>query len=245
MNRREILKTAGGIGATAAVGGAGLLASSSGALAASGELDINGTSLANDDGDVTRIGVALTHEVTWDGFDIPVEAVAYQDYIQKVDGSGSVVVSHNIYDNTENPVLLENWSGDGDSNGWGGADEYTAGPGTDSSVNADIDWTVISETPSEDGGTESPALASDFNVDNETDDSTKTLRLRYVKRVVFYTTTDTGGDPVSSRDGTTVYPMGLDDGTIDQVENRERFNVDVTNEPATASGGGSGSSSAE
>jgi hypothetical protein len=39
--------------------------------------------------------------------------------------------------------------------------------------------------------------------------------------------------------------MGHDDGTIARVENRERFNVEVTNEPATASGGGSGISSTE
>lgn len=246
MERRELLKTVGGIGAATATGGVGLLASSGGALAASGSLDISNTTISNDDGDVTRVRVALEHTVDWDGFDISVDAVAYQDFIQAVDSNGNVVTGHKLYDNTNSPPLLENWSGDGNNNGWGGAGEYTSGSGTQGSVNADIDWIVLSDDPAGDTSTETPGLTDDFNADNNSDGSNKTVRLRYVKRVVFFTTTDTGGASTQAADGqTTVYEMGNDDGTIAQVENTERFNVEVSNEEASASGGGSGTSSAE
>ena len=56
-------------------------------------------------------------------------------------------------------------------------------------MNANIGWIVRSDDPAVDAGTESPGLTDDPNTDNDT----KTVRLRYINRMVFYTMTDTAG----------------------------------------------------
>lgn len=244
MQRRSFIKTVGGIGAATTLGAAGLALSGS-AVAASSDLTISGTTLSNDDGDVTQVGVTLDHDASWDGFDVPVEAVAYRDVIKKVEGDGSTSASHVLYDNTDSPVLLANWSTDGSgSDGWGGPDEHTSGPGTSGSVDVGIDWTVLAENPSSAAkSVESPGQVSDFALDNDTDDSDKTTTLRYVKEVSFYTS-DSSGSYTSTDGSTTLRLMGGDDGTMQKVQAQNDFVVTVTNESATADSGGSGSSSA-
>jgi hypothetical protein len=236
------MKTVGGIGAASALG-VGAIAATGGAAAASSSLDITNTSISNDDGDVTQVGVAIDHQAQWDGFDYPVEAVAYRDVIKMVNDDGSIGASHVLYDNRDAPVLLSNWSGNGDSNGWGGDDEHTNGPGTDSYVHAGIDWTVLAEDPDSAGTTESPGQIDNFGLDNDTDNSYKKTTLRYVKEVYFYTS-DANGSYTSADGSTTLGLMGGDDGTMDKVRSEDEFTVKVTNEKATASSSGSGSSSA-
>lgn len=244
MERRSFLKTAGSIGAAATVGAGGLALSGS-AAAASSDFQISGTSLTNDDGDVTQVAVDIDHTASWDGFDIPVEAVAYRDVIKRID-SGNVTATQVLYDNTNSPVLLSNYSTDGSgSDGWGGPDEHTTGPGTSGSVNAGISWTVLAEDPSGAAqSVESPGDISNFNIDNDTDNSDKQARLRYVKEVRFYTS-DSSGSYTSDDGSTTLSLMGGDDGTLQKARAENEFIITVTNEEATATSSGSGSSSVQ
>jgi len=243
MERRSLLKTIGGIGATAAVGGAGLLASTGGALAANSSLLITGSSVTNDDGDLTEVIVNLDHEATWDGFDIAVDAVEYRDVIKRVDGSGNVVASHVLRDELDTPVPLSDIA-DGS---WGGSDENSTGPGTEGSVSAGIQWSVLHDDPSSatyipPGDSGSVGDVQDFGMDNEEDDSTKSYTLKFTKKVQFYALDSNGS--YTGIDGNTYRLMGGDDGTLAETVAEGTFTVDVTNEAATASSSGSGSSSA-
>lgn len=246
MERRTFIKTAGSIAAATAAGGGALLAFSGGAAAAS-ELDISGASVATDDGDVTEVIVTLAHEATWDGFDIPVEAVEYRDEIVVTDADGNEVGSTVLRDGLSSPVLLENFSSDGSgSDGWGGADEYTSGPGTAGSVNAGIQWTILHDTPSDatypPAGDGSVGAIGEYGLDNPTDGSTVTYTVEYRKTVQFYTA-DSAGE-YTTDDGTTVRLLGDDDGTIAASDSSGTFTLDVTNEPATKTGSGDGGAEA-
>jgi hypothetical protein len=237
MERRNLLKAVGGIAVTASASGVGVLAMSGGAAAQS-SFTIGDSSVTLDDGDVSKIGVQLSHEVSWDGFDIPVEAASYTDTIELRDGNGNTLDSATIFDNSNNPVLLEGWSSEGSGgDGWGGAGEYTSGPGTEGSVNADLDWTVLSDDPAGDGGTETPGDIDDFGIENPTDGSEEDFILRYTKTVTLFTTESNGGTAVSAADGTTVYQLGVDDGTVGEVVGQDNFTVTVGNQEATTSSG--------
>jgi|GEM_PF-1407915 len=245
MERRSVLKTIGGIGITGAIG-LGATAFSGGAAASSSSLNIKGTALSNDDGDVTQVSVSVDHTASWDGFDEAVDAVAYRDVIKQINGDGSVGATHVLYDITDAPVLLDNWSSDGSgSDGWGGPGEHTSGPGTNGDVNATIDWTVLAEDPSSAAqSVETPGDIDDFGLDNGDDGTDKTVKLRYVKQVSFYAE-DSGGSYTSDDGSTTLALMGGDDGTRRRTTSEGDFTVTVTNEGATTSSGGTGSSSAK
>lgn len=241
MERRSLLKAIGGIGGTAGVGGVGLIAFSGSALAASSSLSITGSSITNDDGDLTEVIVELDHQVTWDGFDDAVDAVEYRDVIQRVDGSGNVVASHVLRDELDTPVPVSNIA-DGS---WGGSDENATGPGTEGKVVAGIQWSVLHDEPS--NATYIPPSGSvgdvgNFGMDNTVDDSTKTFTLKFRKKVQFYAR-DPNGSYVGT-EGNRYRLMGGDDGTLADTVSEGTFTVDVTNEAATASSSGSGSSSA-
>lgn len=243
MERRSLLKTIGGIGTTAAVGGAGLVATSGGALAATSSLSITGSSVTNDDGDLTEVIVSLDHEATWDGFDEPVDAVEYRDVIKRLDGSGSVVASHVLRDELDTPVPLSDIA-DGS---WGGSDENATGPGTEGKVVAGIQWSVLHDEPSNatyipPGPSGSVGDVQNFGMDNDEDDSTKSYILEFTKTVQFYAQDSNGS--YTGTDGNTYRLMGNDDGTLSKTVSEGTFGVDVTNEPATADSTGDGSSSA-
>lgn len=244
MERRSLLKKVGGIGAIAAVGGAGLLATSGGALAANSSLSITGSSVTNDDGDLTEVIVNLDHEATWDGFDEAVDAVEYRDVIKRVDGSGNVVASHVLRDELDDPVPLSDIA-DGS---WGGSDENATGPGTEGKVVAGIQWSVLHDEPSNatyipPGDSGSVGDVQNFGMDNTEDDSTKTCTLKLTKKVQFYAQ-DPNGSYTGYQNNNTYRLMGGDDGTLSETVAEGTFAVDVTNEAATAGSSGSGSSDA-
>lgn len=242
MDRRTLLKAGGaGIGA-ATIGGIGLFAFSGSGVAISSSFSISGASLSNDDGDITKVNVSAKHRAEWDGFDALVDAAAYRDVVQKMDGNGNVARQDVVYDNRAAPVRLANWSGNGDSNGWGGDGEWASGPGTQGFVRADIDWTVLAENPANAGGTESPGDIDNYGLDNPDDDSTASATLRYVKQVYLYTEDASGG--VSADDGTLLRALG-GDGTVEKIESKDTFSLGVTNEPAETGASGSGSASAQ
>lgn len=70
VNRRNLMKGLGSIGAAAAAGGVGTLALTGGAAAAQVNIGAgNPSSMTNDDGDVERVFIEPTLNVNWDGMD--------------------------------------------------------------------------------------------------------------------------------------------------------------------------------
>lgn len=228
LSRRNALKALGGIGAAAAVGGASTLLT--GSAAAESTFSISDAApVTTDDGEVAALTVSADHEVTWDGFDIPVEAVAYRDVLT-VAPSGEAT-EFVVYDNTGSPVRLEDFSSKGDgSDGWGGPGEYTSGPGLSGSVNADINWNVLVD-PDEASAksVESPGDISQTSIEEPTDGTTNETTISYRKELHLYFEDSSGNLVSESRDG--FQPV---------VTAEDTFVVTITNQSATGSGSGSG-----
>lgn len=242
IGRRTALKGVAAFGA-AAVGGMALTQNAT--AQASGSLSIGNSGVSTDGGDLTEVNLNLDHEVTWDGFDQPVEAAEYRDVVRVYDANGNKLGATVLRDETDTPKMLAGWSGNGDSDGWGGDGEYTSGPGTQGYVHADVLWTILADEPSNATNPVpqgAPGDIDSFGLDNETDDSTREYTVELIKIVKLYTTDSSGS--YTADDGTTVALMGGDDGTVGTVKSTGTFTVSVTNEGATTSGTGSGGSSA-
>lgn len=69
MERRDLLKTVGGIGLAAAAGGAGLVVNSQLGAAANVQVQTNDTQIANDRGDLSLVTVDPELEISWANFD--------------------------------------------------------------------------------------------------------------------------------------------------------------------------------
>lgn len=268
LNQRGALKTIAGAGSLATVGGLGLLLGTGPVTAAS--VSIDSSSVSVDDGEVSFVDLTVdSFKAMWDGFDVPVAAVAYKDTIRRANGSAShVLFDQNGVD--QDPILLEEISSKGDgSDGWGGPGEYAStfeanesadtsvlnqpgedGPATATAgwVRADVDWRLLSDAdnPEEDGKSiESPGDVDDFGLDVDSDGDTVTYTLELIKEVYLYSLEDTGRTSLTTQNqGETVYLMGADDGTAEKIQAIAAFDVAVTNEPASTSTTGSGSSSA-
>lgn len=234
MQRRDLLKTIGGIGATATVGGLGLTAMS-GSAAAQSQLAISDPSaVTTDDGSIEWVAVTAYLRTEWDGFD---EAVHYARYTDKV----------TIRPNSENNTYTINQTlsddlGSGKSqggSGWGGdsgpfGGEYYSGAGTEGFIHVDIDWGICQENRSNvyNSGYGLPSNPAPVdNLEADTDGATKQSTVRLIKEVRLY---DANQNPLTGPNS----PYGIDDPTA-SVD----LTVSVTNQGATASDTNSGGSS--
>lgn len=233
LTRRTALKGIGGVTGAALAGGTGLAALSGGAAAqAAFDLTINGTEISNDQGDVSFVGVNAQKTVAWDGFDVPLRYIGFRHEISIEDGG--TTGWHTLYDDISG--RLDEWSGEGDSNGWGGDGEYVASHGGDKAdylkgvAKADIQWEVINDTGEpgsyadfgyDGGGVQDPAQwASNLSVD--ADGATQKRVIKWKTTLTFYTEDD-AGERVQITD---------DDG-VSELTATERFAVTVTNEEGT------------
>jgi|AntRauMinimDraft_4_1070384.scaffolds.fasta_scaffold00056_7 hypothetical protein len=109
MDRRDLLKTVGGIGVTASAAGAGVLATSGSAAAQAevGTFDISNAEITTDGGTIDGYKVEPEVAVEYDGLDEPAEGVRLQFGVFGPDGQGSSL-SDGLYDN--NPNLRKNVS---------------------------------------------------------------------------------------------------------------------------------------
>lgn len=249
VDRRTIIKGAGGI-AGLGLAGIGATAFTGSAVAANLTIQDPDT-VTTDDGQIQFVNVALDHTAEWDGFDRPVDAVAYRDTITLRPNSDSV--SHVVYDNTNAPVLLDNYSSDGSgSDGWGGPGEHVSDTGGEESqhyrehgkVHANIDWNIVVD----------PRYASAKSVEDpyeidgssvlepETDGNSKTSTIEYQKDVFFYEADSNGG--YTSDDGSTTLALMTGDGVEKRVRSVGQFALTVQNQANEQTGSGSGSSSA-
>lgn len=223
--------TAATIG-TAIAGGAAFAALTG--PAASASVTISNTSVQTDDGDLSYVDVDMgDFYAVWDGFDVPVAAVAFVDTVTHVGGpSGGSGDSHVLYDQRgvdAQPVLLADISSQGSgSDGWGGPGEYASTfdtktapdtsvvnqPGSGGPtearagyVHADVLWRIVSDDLSAHPAhsIEDPAvLGTDLPaMDNPDDGTTHTHTLELTKEVYFYTLQDNGNSPLTATDGST------------------------------------------
>lgn len=249
IDRRTVLKGLGGLATVGAVGVGGMTLTGSG-MAASSSLDISDPSaVTTDDGNIKRVTLNLSHSVSWDGFDKPVDAVAWKDTLT-VRPKSDNPVTHTVYDNTQSPVLLENFSSKGDgSDGWGGSGEwaeYQEGQHAKESgeVHADIDWNVIVDPRYAGPQSVEDPYEIDGNsvIEPTTDGETLKSGIEYKKALYFYTTdrskvrTDSGEKSVGLLTG---------DGVKKVEKASDTFTLTVTNQDSTATNTGSGGTSAE
>jgi hypothetical protein len=233
LTRRTALKGLGGVTGAALAGGTGLAALTGGAAAqASFDLNITGTTISNDQGDVSYVGVDATKTIAWDGFDVPLRYVGFKHEIT-IEDSGSTDW-HTLYEGVSG--RLTDWSGDGDSDGWGGDGEYVDSHGGDKAdylkgtAKADIQWEIINDTGEagsypdfgyDGGGVQNPAQwAGRLSVD--ADGATEKRVVKWKTTLTFYTEND-AGERVQVTD---------DDG-VSELTATERFGVTVTNEDGT------------
>lgn len=121
MQRRDLLKTAGGIGVAGVVGGAGLAALSGSVAALSGNISIQNPSVAEtDDGSYQYVDVAYWKRIEWEGFDDEVAQIAITSEATTDETDGL----HTLYENSEPRYL------DPDEGNFFGSADYTSGPGT-------------------------------------------------------------------------------------------------------------------
>lgn len=267
LSRRRFAQLLGGtIGL--GVAGFGVREATSGASASGSWTIEDAEPITTDDGSLSAVTVSASHQVAWEGFDVPVVAVAYRDRI--VVAPNNEAVEFTIYDNTDAPVLLENFSGNGDSNGWGGAGEYTTGPGLSGSVNVDIEWNVLADPDggkyAHDGSSASPTGALSVEtpgdidqtpIEEPQDGATETTLIRYEKDVLLFRDVedtpevpDSGDAPaevstITSADGSTTLTNADMDGFDPISEATATFAVEVTNRAASPNPSEGGSSDAK
>jgi len=232
VDRRTVLKTITGAGATAALGGGALLTMTGGAAAkAVLSANISGTTYSGDEGDLDWVGADVEKVLYWDGFDVPLEYINFRHEITLSDGG--TTNWHVLYDDMTDH--LENWSSDGDgSDGWGGPGEYIASytgdkqDGLEGEMHANVHWAIISD------GTHPPEWDSvqkevdwTATLSEGVDGESNTTTVKWKTTLEFYTE-DADGNPVQ---------ISPDDG-VAQVVGEDTFDVKVTNEIGDTSGSG-------
>lgn len=183
MERRNFLKTAGGIGGAALVGGAGLTAFTGGA-AATAEQDLGTATVTSDDGTVDYVAIFGDSVIHWKGFDTPAQYFDIDielEVVQKWDNQSRVRQQIHSTD------LV-----DLDNEDWGNHDEELSGSGTRGTIesgiglaengdhDASIDWHVVHDPDIEReyGLPEDPVDASRLTVHEDGRSRTFTLVLR-------------------------------------------------------------------
>lgn len=238
MKRRTLLTTAG-TGLT--IAGIGGLAAFSSPVGAQTDADFSITDadpITKTAGELSYVQVSLTHSLSWSGFDEPVVAVGYRDKIY-VDGNddGTDELEHVLYDNTLegslDPGRLADYSGDGDSDGFGGNDEYASvdGPSREGTVHAGLTWNVIADENTSAESAETPAPVADTGFSPAGEGESAVINITYEKTVVLY-----GEDA----DGNLVELSS--DVAVPQTTVSDSFTATVTNEQSDTTSSGDGSS---
>jgi hypothetical protein len=170
MNRRDILKMAGGIGTATAIGTGALMLGSRGARATGGA-NYGSANVTSDDGSVDYVAIYGDSIVTWDGFDSPAASFRLTIDVEVIqDWDGQTAASQQVHQ-TDRYQLEEDgdWGQEGESYTIGNSDtdEATAGTiksdvGLDSQGNHDpeIDWHIIGSDPDNYGLPNNPIDAS-------------------------------------------------------------------------------------
>jgi hypothetical protein len=140
MQRRDILKTMGGIAGASVAGGAGFAALTGGATATAGSDIADPPAVETDDGTIRWVAVQTTGRLTWDGFDTAAKQARIMIYVTlKQDGSN--VWGENLIHDTGMFDLTSDWGGSGE-------DISLSGDSTDGQagyIASDTDWGILQE----------------------------------------------------------------------------------------------------
>ncbi len=223
LTRRGALKgiATGTVGA--AIGGGALLLGTQPALASSLSID-DANQETTDDGSLQYVRVEIDHSVSWDGFDQDVEYIRYIDRIHIRPGDEDV--THILYDEVSGH--LDDWSDDGDSDGWGGPGEHATGSGNAGEAHADLNWNVVGDPNASDpeaGGprsVETPSHRLDL-LEADTDGASMQSAITYEKDIRL---------------------LNGNENELAQDIISDDFTVDVLNEEATVDSEGTGNAEA-
>lgn len=241
MQRRDVLKTAGGIGIGTAIGGLGVIALTGNATAADANLEgIDPSAVTTDDGEITYVSYGGRLRFEWDGLDSEATYGEYQVYTRVERGDGSWTswadqgsASGQLGDDPDNghDGNGEFEEGEGNTaNSWGGENDSNSGPGTDGYFQFKFgdpygqqDYAIAYDDPNDLDG-EAHQVADPYSTDRFTADEdggqnrTK-VDVRKVCRVY-------DGDP------------GNGGTQLIEADDTARFEVVVNNREATATTGG-------
>ena len=180
MERRNFMKTAGGIGVGALAGGLGLTTLTGGATATS-SADYGNVMLSSDDGTVEYVAIFGSSTVTWDGFES--DAVEFR-----------IVNEARIPGEVGWTQLNDTGKIDLSQSTWGGDDEDFSGVGTSGTIESAIglqsngnhdpstDWHVVGSQSTKDkdgyGLPQNRIDPSSFETDSDGETETFTIELR-------------------------------------------------------------------
>lgn len=252
VTRRTALRSIAAI--AAAVGTGGMLLSVGSSSAAATSINVTGTTLVNDVGDISFVDLNIDDfYAKWSGYDIEVAAIGHRALFKVEDGDW-----HELYDQTgqhEQPVLLSEMSSRGSADdGWGGVEDYASempdsysratSPSTSGYVHSAPNWRLatdnIEEHPAK--SVETPAvIGQDIReLDNPVDGSTRTFNVLLKLQVWLYTFEDLDTAPIKTIGGAEVFPFGTETEMPGIIEAEPLFTVNVVNEAASTSSDGSG-----
>lgn len=222
MQRRDYVKTVGGIAGATALGGAALAASTGGATASAGGTIDDPQTAQSDDGRIEYVAVQTTGRLTWDGFDEAAKEARIMTYVTLMRDGSEVWGENLINDTGKFDLTQDDWGGSGEETSLGGDNE----PGQSGHIASDVDWGIAQrdrENSYNDGyGLPSdPAPTEPFTADTDGDDRATKVVLRSV-----YILYGADGGELTGRDG---YP--------DRPEASSSFVVTVENEQSTTSFG--------
>lgn len=238
LDRRNVLKALGGVAGVGVVGGVGLSALAG--PAAANSFTIDPTSVTTNDGELAYVAVDVGGNLVWSGFDVPAERLRFVSKVAVPDeGLGPKVLNDSVSD------TFDNWSGDGDSNGWGGDGEYVeslsdpgGGAGRQGEVVTDAQWVIISDGTQDPAGyrttfTEGspPDWTDTFDAPDDDGDGQVNTKVTTVEKTSEVYFLDANGNEL------TEIPSDLQ-----PISDTAAFDVTVNNEPADTSGTTDGTS---
>lgn len=220
LDRRNVLKGIGGIGATAAVGGLGFLAVSGGATATAGSTIDDPNAVTSDDGEVTYVAVQTTGRVEWDGFDTAAKKARMISQV-RYKRNGNVLGEWTIHD-TSKFDLGSSWGGSGEDISLTGDHES----GQSGHIASDVDWGIAQKNRNNTynngyGLPNNPAPVNDLYAG--ADGSTRETKVVLETQYRLY---DAGGGELT---GTNGYP--------DRPVGESRFVVEVNNQGSSTTQG--------
>jgi len=136
VNRRNLLKGAGGIAGAGLLGGVGLLATTGSASASASGSITDPRSATSDDGEISYVAVQSTGRLNWDGFDTPAKFARIVNRV-KYKRDGSVFKRYDINDTGKFELGTE-WGQSGEETNLSGDHD----PGQSGYVASDVDWGI-------------------------------------------------------------------------------------------------------
>lgn len=248
MERRDVLKTAGGIGLGTAAGGLGMLALTGSATAADANLEgFDPDAVTTDDGEITYVSYGGRLYFEWDGLDTEAThgSVEVLSRAQRNDGSWTAWANHGMVsgplgddpnaDGHDGDGVFDETEGNS-SGSWGGENDSNSGTGTEGFFQFKF---------GEPHGQRDYAIAydSESDLDTDGDGNNDAIPVENPHSTDRFEANEDGGQnrtKVDIQKVCAVYDGDPTDGGTKLIEDGDaaRFEVVVNNREATATTGG-------